>query len=118
MDRADPDLSPAECWRLMAQNSVGRVALSVRALPMILPVRYQVAGECLSISLGPDGPPAASVHDAVVALAVDDIDEATGAGWMVQVQGRAALATGSIIQVTPGSVSGMRLTLGTVPTDR
>jgi len=33
-------LSERECWRLLAMVSVGRLALSVRALPVIVPVQY------------------------------------------------------------------------------
>jgi nitroimidazol reductase NimA-like FMN-containing flavoprotein (pyridoxamine 5'-phosphate oxidase superfamily) len=40
MTAHDAVLSERECWELLATASVGRLALSVRALPVILPVQY------------------------------------------------------------------------------
>jgi nitroimidazol reductase NimA-like FMN-containing flavoprotein (pyridoxamine 5'-phosphate oxidase superfamily) len=34
------ELDAEECWELLALASVGRIALSVKALPTILPVQY------------------------------------------------------------------------------
>jgi len=125
MDRSDPDLTPAECWELLAHSSVGRLALSVRALPTILPVRYVVDQASVAISLGRFGLPAAAVHDSVVAFAVDHIDEAADQGWMVQMQGLARLVPsgsastapgpvdrGHLLRLVPGMLSGHRFTLG------
>ncbi len=122
MERSDGDLSPDECWELLGTAGVGRVALSIRALPLILPVRYVVDDASVAISLGRLGMPTVSVHDAVVAFAVDRIDELTSTGWMVQLQGRALLAPSSsdgpgqvdgsqVIRLVPGTVSGRRFTL-------
>ena len=124
MERSDGDLSPAECWDLLAMATVGRLALSIRALPMILPVRYVVDEDAVAISLGRLTMPTVSVHDAVVAFAVDRIDERTSAGWMVQVQGRARLGPAGpssdgpdpadpvqVLRLAPGTVSGHRFTL-------
>jgi nitroimidazol reductase NimA-like FMN-containing flavoprotein (pyridoxamine 5'-phosphate oxidase superfamily) len=93
MVRSDSDLSSAACWALLATASVGRIALSIRAMPMIVPMRYRVDDGSVAISLGRPGLPVATVHDAVVAFAVDDIDQGSATGWMVQMQGRARLAT-------------------------
>jgi nitroimidazol reductase NimA-like FMN-containing flavoprotein (pyridoxamine 5'-phosphate oxidase superfamily) len=53
-------ISPDECWALLATASVGRIALSVRALPVILPVHYYLDGRRLMTCLGdhqiPSGP--------------------------------------------------------------
>jgi len=123
MDHARPDLTPDQCWELLAQAGVGRLALSIRALPMILPVRYTVDGESVVIDLGRRGLPAASVHDAVVAFAVDEIDASAGSGWMVQMQGQARLLPldpmtaepggaddSQVIGLAPGTVTGTRFT--------
>ena len=59
MEGADDDLSRAECWELLASASVGRLALSIRALPLILPVRYAVDDASVAISLGRNGMPTA-----------------------------------------------------------
>jgi len=124
MEGADDDLSRAECWELLASASVGRLALSIRALPLILPVRYAVDDASVAISLGRNGMPTASVHDAIVAFAVDQFDEESALGWMVQLQGRARLAPvgsgsegpgpidpGQVLRLAPGTVSGHRFTL-------
>ena len=128
MDRSGPDLTSATCWELLATATVGRLALSVRALPTIVPVRYQVEDASVAISLGRPGLPVATVHDAVVAFAVDAIDQATATGWMVQMQGRARLAPSpsrapsadgpdtapadQVLVLVPGTVTGHRFTLG------
>jgi nitroimidazol reductase NimA-like FMN-containing flavoprotein (pyridoxamine 5'-phosphate oxidase superfamily) len=124
MDRSESDLSSADCWALLATASVGRIALSIRALPMIVPVRYRVDDGSVAISLGRPGLPVATVHDAVVAFAVDDIDQGSTTGWMVQMQGRARLATSlassgssdpahidQVIRLAPATVTGHRFTL-------
>ena len=126
MDRSEVDLPSSACWELLATASVGRLALSIRALPMIVPVRYQVDDASVAISLGRPGLPVATVHDAVVAFAVDDIDEGSATGWMVQMQGRARLAplmatpdggpaaAGRVVRLVPGMVTGHRFTLDPV----
>ena len=105
MELARPDLTPDQCWELLTVAHVGRLALSVRALPMIFPVRYAVDGDSVAISLGRHGLPAASVHDAVVAFAVDEIDPSAGVGWMVQMQGRARLFDTDQAPVDPEAVA-------------
>ena len=130
MDRSDGDLSPAECWALLATASVGRLALSVRALPLILPVRFVVEDASVVMGLGLLGMPASSVDDAVVAFAADEIDGRTATGWMVQLQGRIRLSppagtregTGPsddvrVVRLAPGRLTGNRFTLRPVDPD-
>lgn len=82
------DLDRDECLDLLATTSLGRVGLSDRALPMIVPVLYR---------LGPDGIefdatgrllPAAAYGGHVVCFEADAADRDTGAGWSVVVVGR------------------------------
>lgn len=80
-------LSQQECWGLLAVGSVGRLALSINALPAILPVQYTSDGASISICLGQHEVPATSVHESVVAFGADEIDEGSRSGWAVQVQG-------------------------------
>jgi nitroimidazol reductase NimA-like FMN-containing flavoprotein (pyridoxamine 5'-phosphate oxidase superfamily) len=42
-------ISPEECWGLLATASVGRIALSVRALPVILPVHYYLGRRLMKL---------------------------------------------------------------------
>ena len=79
------------CWELLATASVGRLALSVRALPVILPVQYYLEGGRLVVCLGHHRIPERSLNDVIIAFAADAIDPVTRAGWSVQVQGRSVM---------------------------
>ena len=73
------DLIPEyRCWQLLATASVGRLALSVRALPVILPVQYCLDGRSLLICLGYHQIPERSLNQTIIAFAADAIDPATG----------------------------------------
>ncbi len=108
---------------MLALSHVGRLALSIQALPLILPVRYSVDGRSVTISLGKHGLPLASIDDAIVAFAVDSFDVPAGSGWMVQLQGRTHLAAPGelsfnvgpvehpqVVRLEPGTVTGSRFT--------
>jgi uncharacterized protein len=120
--RSEDDLDPAACWDLLGTTSVGRLGLSVRALPSILPVRFTVDRGSVVISVGPSGPPA-TVHNEVVAFAADRIDEASAGGWIVQMQGRARFAPAGpgpadgarVVLLEPATMSGRRFALPTLP---
>ena len=127
MERSEADLSPAECWELLATTSVGRLALSDRALPTIVPVRYAVGNGSVAIRVGRLGLPT-TVHDMVVAFAADRIDEESASGWTVQMQGRAQLAptspmpagagadaAGQVVLLVPALVTGHRFVLPASP---
>jgi len=124
MDRSDGDLSRAECWELLADAGIGRLALSVRALPTILPARYTVDEGSVILGLGRYGLPDSAIDGTVVAFAVDRFDVAPGHGWMVQLQGRARpephdavpadsapARAGQVVRLTPGTVTGHRFTI-------
>ena len=109
------------CWELLATVSVGRLALSVRALPVILPVQYYLDGRRLAICLGHHQIPERSLNDVIIAFAADEIDPVTRWGWSVQVQGRSVIplrlgvdtacgrpTAGQIVQMEPGIISGHR----------
>jgi hypothetical protein len=112
-----------ECWELLASASVGRIALSIRALPAILPVQYYLDGGTLAVCLGHRELPDRTLN-AVVAFAADAIDPQTRSGWSVQVQGRSATfrqrRTGAdcgwptaaqIVRIEPEIISGYRMHL-------
>ena len=118
-------LSERECWRLLATVSVGRLALSVRALPVIVPVQYYLDGRRLAVCLGHRELPERSLSDTVIAFAVDSIDPVTRSGWSVQVQGRSVIPRGlridtdcggpaaaaQVVEIEPGKISGHRMHL-------
>lgn len=88
-------LPSEECLRLLRSRSLGRLGLSVDALPTILPVSYAVLGDEIIIRTGRGTKLSVATRDAVVAFEVDEIDPATALGWSVVVQGRAREVMGS-----------------------
>lgn len=78
-----------ECVDLLRRNSRGRVALSVDALPTIVPVSYGFVDSGIVMCAGGVTHPLAAVRDTVVAFEVDEVDPHDGAGWSVLVRGLA-----------------------------
>ena len=82
-------LDREECLRLLARANKGRVAISVQALPIILPVRFVVYDDRIVIrtSLGTtlDG----ATRGTVVAFQADGTESSSGRDWSVQVTGLA-----------------------------
>ncbi len=86
------ELSETECLDLLARASVGRVSLTIRALPVIVPVNYGYLGGSVVFGMA-DGPAQRAIGgDHVIALGVDGADLAD-AHWAVLVIGRAAEIT-------------------------
>lgn len=86
-------LSPEECGRLLAQRSVGRVGISVGALPVVLPVNYAMLDGDVVVRTGEGTKLDAALAGSVVAFEVDHVDPLYHEGWSVLVQGRAAVMT-------------------------
>jgi uncharacterized protein len=86
-------LSEDECWELLRAGQVGRVGLSVRALPVILPVNYQAIGNKIRFWTGPGLKLQNIQTRAVVAFEVDGFNKRDKTGWTV-------LAVGLAIEVT------------------
>ena len=84
------ELSRARCFDLLATLAVGRVGVSVRALPAILPVAYVVVGERVVLRSVPGAKLDAAVRRSVVAFETDRYDPAGTWGWSVLVQGVAS----------------------------
>ncbi|MFI5042486.1 MAG: pyridoxamine 5'-phosphate oxidase family protein [Acidimicrobiales bacterium] len=117
-------ISASECWELLKGEVVGRLALSLRALPAILPVQYYVDGEDLAICLGHHEIPHQAVDGTVVAFAADSIDAPTRVGWTVQVLGITRVPrpigmptdcgqpiVGQIVHLRPAKVTGFSIRL-------
>ena len=77
------ELSRAECLRLIASSSVGRVVFTERALPAAHPVNYLLDGEEVVFRTGRGGKLAAATLRNIVAFQVDHIDPHAQAGWSV-----------------------------------
>ena len=76
-----------ECQRLLGTETLGRVALSVQALPSVVPVLFHLAGNLVVFSVETDALYAA-LSDNIVAFEVDHIDIETHEGWVVVAVGR------------------------------
>jgi len=100
---AHPDaLSEQQCWELLATASVGQLALSIRSLPVIMPVQYYLDGRRLAVCLGHQGLPERALDETVIAFAADSIEPVTRSGWSVQVQGRSVIARGLRVETHCG----------------
>jgi|SRR5271166_5260 len=83
------ELSRAQCLSLLREESVGRVGLSVGALPAIFPVNFAMDGEDIVFRTGPGTKFDAALRNNVVAFEIDGIDRDTATGWSVLAQGTA-----------------------------
>ena len=87
------ELSRARCLELLATAGLGRVGVSLRALPVILPVRYAVIGGRVVFRTAPGSKLTAATRRSVVAFEADRHDPCGAWGWSVLVQGVAAEVT-------------------------
>jgi uncharacterized protein len=86
-------LSPGECRDLLRRTTVGRVAVTVGALPAIFPVNYALLGDDIVFSTGEGTKLRAAVDRAVVAFQIDDFDATIPYGWSVLAVGMATEIT-------------------------
>ena len=104
---------------MLATASVGRLALSVRALPLIVPVQYYLDGHRLAVCLGHHELPERALDQTVIAFAADSIDRVTRSGWSVQLHGRSVIpgglridtdcgwpAVAQVVEIEPARISG------------
>ena len=81
-------LDRTECVRLLETRSLGRIAISVDALPTILPVNYAMVGDDQVVIRTRRGTRlSTATRNAVVAFEVDEFDDTSGDGWSVLVRG-------------------------------
>jgi nitroimidazol reductase NimA-like FMN-containing flavoprotein (pyridoxamine 5'-phosphate oxidase superfamily) len=123
-------LTEERCWELLSGAEVGRVGVTVGALPAIFPVNHVVIDRGIVFRTAPGAKLAAATAGAIVAFEADDYRAADRSGWSVLAVGPAevvhdldvtfkALGTHltpwaggtrtSIVRVTPEFVSGRRL---------
>lgn len=82
-------LSPAQCRDLLRRGAVGRVAVTVAALPAIFPVNYAMLDNRIVFLTGDGTKLRAALERAVVAFQIDHIDESNASGWSVMAVGLA-----------------------------
>ncbi len=87
------DLRAKECRALLRSEGIGRVGVSVKALPAIFPVRYAMLDEELVFPISRTGMLHESLSGAIVAFEADRIDQAHADSWSVLVVAKAQLIT-------------------------
>ncbi len=87
------DLAHEECWRLLATQQVGRLAVVAERYPIVVPVNYALDGDVVVLRTGPGTLLAAARH-AHVSFEVDQLDPLSRTGWSVLVRGLAEEVTG------------------------
>jgi uncharacterized protein len=86
-------LTSDECWSLLDQTAVGRLAVIVDGHPDVFPVNYKADNGTLVFRTGSGTKQQAIEADAVVALEADAVSAEFGLAWSVVVKGKAAEAT-------------------------
>ena len=84
-------LDEDEARRLLATGEVGRVGITIGALPAIFPVNYRVIDGAIVFRTSPGSKMSAAAAGAVVAFEVDDYQLADRTGWSVLAVGPAEL---------------------------
>jgi nitroimidazol reductase NimA-like FMN-containing flavoprotein (pyridoxamine 5'-phosphate oxidase superfamily) len=86
-------LSREQCLALLATRQVGRLGVSIEALPAILPVNFRLFDDRIVVRTVVGTKLDAAVAQAVVAFEVDDYDPGGRWGWSVLVRGAGAEVT-------------------------
>jgi nitroimidazol reductase NimA-like FMN-containing flavoprotein (pyridoxamine 5'-phosphate oxidase superfamily) len=123
-------LTDTESRQLLAGGDVGRIGITVAALPAIFPVNYRVVDGSIVFWTAPGSKLSAAAAGAVVAFEVDDYGSCDRSGWSVLVIGEAEVvdepalverAAGSglqpyvdgartaLVRIEPALISGRRL---------
>ena len=87
-------LTPQECWRRIAGQSIGRLGVVRGGYPLIFPVNYAVHDHRIVFRTD-TGAKFSGARQHRVSFEVDEVDVAARTGWSVLVQGFA-------VEVVPG----------------
>ena len=85
-------IPPEECWQLLRDAPVGRVAFVEAGDPMVLPVNHAVVGHRIVFRTLRGSLLHEALMAASVAFQVDGVDPVQRTGWSVLVRGVADLA--------------------------
>jgi len=86
-------LAREECWSLLRDTSVGRLAFVVDGWPVVLPVNFILDGEEILIRTAPGAKLASARSPAQVSLQADSTEVLYRSGWSVLVFGCATEIT-------------------------
>jgi nitroimidazol reductase NimA-like FMN-containing flavoprotein (pyridoxamine 5'-phosphate oxidase superfamily) len=88
MTRRGLDVLPEEeCRALLRAHTIGRIAVKIGETPAILPVHYAMLDDDIVFRTDPGSKLSAALMRVLVAFEVDEVVEATRAGWSVVVTG-------------------------------
>ena len=77
-----------ECEQLLADRSIGRIALMAAGEPLILPVLFQYVHGTIVFRTAPGEKLDAAWQNAAAAFEIDDWDASNRTGWSVLVRGQ------------------------------
>ena len=76
-------LDRGECLRLLETARIGRIGITAGALPVVLPVRFQLQGDRIVFVAAIGSTLDGATRNAVVAFEADDVEPQSCAGWSV-----------------------------------
>lgn len=82
-------LSKQECLDLLATVPIGRVGLTLNALPVIFPVNFTLSGDSVIFGSMAGSTLSRATDGAVAAFQADSYDPANRSGWTVMAVGQA-----------------------------
>jgi nitroimidazol reductase NimA-like FMN-containing flavoprotein (pyridoxamine 5'-phosphate oxidase superfamily) len=86
-------LEVERCRELLAEQSLGRIAVVATGVPHVVPVNYAVDGGDVIFRSGSGTKLHAALLYQPVSFEVDRLDEATRTGWSVLLSGTASVVT-------------------------
>lgn len=125
-------LTTKQCWKLLSDTSVGRLAVTVDGKPDVFPVNYKIDGESLLFRTGAGTKINAINENASVAFEADAVSAEFGLAWSVVVKGNAEIVPADnnelnttthglfpwqgvgkshLIRIVPENITGRRFTL-------
>lgn len=111
-----------DCWELLSNETVGRLAVVAKGKPDIFPVNFECDG-CSIVIRSNMGHKVLASSGAEVAFEVDDFDPAKKLGWSVVIHGPASVEAGEdagsawtgskdyTIRIDARSITGRRIEL-------
>ena len=101
-------LSEEEARALLGAVGVGRVGVTIGALPAIFPVNHSVVDGAIVFHAAPGSELSAAVEGRTVAFEVDELDPAERTGWSVLAVGQVEVVD-DLLRIVPTFVSGRRI---------
>jgi nitroimidazol reductase NimA-like FMN-containing flavoprotein (pyridoxamine 5'-phosphate oxidase superfamily) len=81
------ELPRRDCLEFLSGTRVGRLGVSIRALPVILPVNFVLVGSSILVRTATGSDLLHACADEVVAFEADGFESAGAYGWSVLVRG-------------------------------